>query len=58
MHYTVYLTVSAIADISVAKDYYNSKSNNLGNRMVSEVDIMLAHIAANPATYSKKYRKC
>ena len=55
MDYTIYLTPSAIADISLSKDYYNSKSDGLGNRMVNEVDLMLNKIAAIPHAYSKRY---
>ena len=55
MDYTIYLTPSAIADISLSKDYYNSKSDGLGKRMVNEVDLMLNKISAMPYAYSKRY---
>jgi len=54
--YFISLTPSALADILVAKDYYNSKSIDLGKRMAGEVDIMLNNIAVNPQTYSIRYR--
>ena len=56
MDYTIYLAPSAIADITLAKDYYNSKSDGLGKRMVNEVDLMLHKVAIIPKTYSKRYR--
>ena len=56
MSYTIYLTPSAIADIIMAKEYYNSKSDGLGKRMAGEVDVMLQKVAAMPKTYSKRYR--
>ena len=56
MGYTVYLTPSAIADITVAKDYYNSKTDGLGKRMANEVDLALHKISAMPKAYSKRYR--
>ena len=56
MGYTIYFTPSAIADITLAKDYYNSKSEGLGKRMAYEVDLALQHVAAMPKIYSKRYR--
>ena len=48
MAYTVYLTSSAIADVTLAKDYYNSKSAGLGKRMAIEVDLTLTKIQLCP----------
>ena len=56
MDYTIYLAPSAIADITLAKDYYNSKSDGLGKRLAIEVDLMLYKVAAMPKIYSKRYR--
>ncbi len=55
MPYTIYLTSSAIADVTMAKEYYNSKVDGLGRRMTSEVDMMLSKIADMPYVYSKRY---
>jgi len=56
MDYTIYLTPSAIADMAIATDYYNSKSEGLGKRMANEVDMVLSRIAANPKIFSFRYR--
>jgi len=56
MIYSIYLTPAAIADISIAIDYYNSKSEGLGKRMANEVDQVLSKIAALPQAYSIRYR--
>ena len=56
MTYTIYVTPAASADIKIAVDYYNSKSNGLGQRMAGEADDVLGMIASNPKTYSIRYR--
>jgi len=54
--YTFYITPSAYADIKVAVDYYNSRSNGLGSRMAIEIDQMLEKIALNPLIFSVRHR--
>jgi len=56
MSYTVLLTTSAVADITVAKEYYNSKNEGLGKKMANEIDIALSKISDRPEVYSKRYR--
>jgi len=54
--YNIYLTPAALADMAVATDYYNSKSDGLGKRMAGEVDATLDRIFVNPKIYSIRYR--
>lgn len=56
MDYTIFLTPSAYADMTIAKDYYNSKRDGLGKRMAEEVNVAFNNIASNPHAYSIRYR--
>jgi hypothetical protein len=56
MPYTVFITPPASADIMIAFEYYNSKSDCLGKRMTEEVDKLLNIISAMPQAYSMRYR--
>lgn len=54
--YIIHLTVSAIEDVQVAMEYYNSSAPNLGFRFTDEVDSSLQAIAKMPMAYGYRYK--
>jgi toxin ParE1/3/4 len=57
MLYAIKLSPSALADIIVARDYYNSKVDGLGRRMANEIDLVLNRIVAAPKANAVRYRQ-
>ena len=55
MLFTINITPTALEDIELAFDYYNSSSQNLGFRFVEELDNSLQFIAALPESYGYRY---
>jgi plasmid stabilization system protein ParE len=56
MGYDIYITPSALADMRIAVDFYNSRTEDLGRKMSYEVDDALHRIAAAPKSYSIRHK--
>lgn len=56
MQYSVNLSLTAIEDIQLAVDYYNSQSAKLGLKFSDEVDNSMEAIARMPTAYSYRYK--
>jgi len=56
MRFELYLSQTALIDITDASVYYNSKNEDLSKRLVAEIDAILNKIAEMPEIYSLRYK--
>ena len=56
MSYNVFITPTALLDISSAIEYYNLKALDLGYQFADDVDNNIQEIAFMPRAYSVRYK--
>ena len=56
MHYSIYITPTALDDLQEGFDFYNNRIANLGFRFGDEVDNALEAVAKNPTRYPFRYQ--
>jgi hypothetical protein len=56
MIYEIFITPSALSDISEGVDYYNTKAKDLGYKFADDIENNFRIISLNPKVFSIRYK--